>query len=102
MTEKIKTRVGKARELQEARFKKWGRNIKTNSEMSARDIAHNLNLSEQAKNALNTSASRYDLSGRAYHRVIKLARTIADLYGKENIEEQDIYEALTYRPKKNY
>ncbi|MEK9182010.1 MAG: hypothetical protein AAB781_00265 [Patescibacteria group bacterium] len=49
---------------------------------------------------LNKSAEKLDLSARAYHRVIKLARTIADLADSEEIETNHILEALQYRPKK--
>jgi magnesium chelatase family protein len=52
------------------------------------------------KEILNTSAKQLDLSARSYHRIIKLARTIADLDGVEDIGENHILEALQYRPKK--
>ena len=53
------------------------------------------------KNLLNSAATRMDLSPRAYHRIIKLARTIADLAGSENIQDKHLAEALGYREKKN-
>ena len=56
-------------------------------------------LSENIKNILNQAAIRLDLSGRAYHKVIKIARTIADLAGEDKIAEPHILEALQYRPK---
>ncbi len=58
-------------------------------------------LNDKAKNVLNTSAKRLDLSARAYHRVIKLARTIADLDNSKEINTSHILEALQYRPKRN-
>ena len=64
-----------------------------------REIKIFANLSDNVKSILNQAAQRLDLSGRAYHRVIKLSRTIADLEGSQDIAEQHILEALQYRPK---
>ena len=73
--------------------------VLTNSEMGVRELKNFIQLDENLKNILNQAAKRLDLSARAYHRVIKLARTIADLEGKEEIKEQHLFEALQYRPK---
>ncbi len=97
----IKKRVIKAREIQKGRFKDAKRNLKTNSEMEAKDIGKIAGLTEKAKEILNTSAKKLDISARAYHRVIKLARTIADLEQSKTIEPKHILEALQYRPKRN-
>jgi magnesium chelatase family protein len=67
--------------------------------MRARDIAKYIQLSPDVKKLLNQSAEKLQLSGRAYHRVIKLARTIADLAQSREIEMSHILEALQYRPK---
>jgi magnesium chelatase family protein len=56
-------------------------------------------LSPTGRQLLNQSAAKLDLSARAYHRVIKLARTIADLAKEESIKEEHLLEALQYRPK---
>ena len=96
-SEEIKKRVIKSREIQKERFS--GRNILTNSEMGVRDLKSFANLTENAKQALLQAAKRLDLSARLYHRVIKVARTIADLEGEKNISENHIFEALQYRPK---
>jgi magnesium chelatase family protein len=56
-------------------------------------------LDDATKKLLNQSAERLQLSARAYHRTIKLARTIADLEGVENIKVSHILEALQYRPR---
>lgn len=69
-----------------------------NSEMSSRDI-QNEELSDEVKTILNQSAEKLQLSPRAYHRVIKLARTIADLDHKDYIEVEHVLEALQYRPQ---
>jgi magnesium chelatase family protein len=95
----IRDRVLKAREIQTARFE--GKRINTNSEMSAKDLEKFAPLGEKEKNLLNSAATRMGLSPRAYHRIIKLARTIADLAGSEKIEANHLAEALGYREKKN-
>lgn len=100
-TTEIKNRVIKAREVQKERFAKAKRKIKTNSEMEAKDINKIAGLEDSAKEILNTSAKKLDLSPRAYHRIIKLARTIADLEGSKPIKSAHILEALQYRPKRN-
>ncbi len=97
-TEKIKPRVGKARKIQEDRFSKL--KIKTNAELSSKDLVKTILLSEKVKEILNESAKKLDLSARSYHRIIKLARTIADLEGVDEITPNHILEALQYRPKK--
>ncbi|MEI6843292.1 MAG: YifB family Mg chelatase-like AAA ATPase [bacterium] len=99
-TEKISPRVEKARKIQEERYSKAKLKIKTNSELSPKDLVKHIVLSEKVKEILNKSAKQLDLSARAYHRIIKLARTIADLEGAEHISENHILEALQYRPKK--
>lgn len=100
-TPNIKNRVINARKIQKERFDKAGRKIKTNSEMSAKDIEKISKLEEKAKEILNASAKKLDISARAYHRIIKLARTIADLESSETIKTHHILEALQYRPKQN-
>jgi magnesium chelatase family protein len=97
-TNKIKPRVIKARNIQEKRYKNL--KIKTNSEISSKDLVTKLKLSESVKNILNESAKKLDLSARSYHRVIKLARTIADLDNSKEIKEGHVLESLQYRPKK--
>jgi magnesium chelatase family protein len=97
-TENIIPRVEKARKIQSDRYKDL--KIKTNAELSAKDLITNIKLGEKVKELLNTSAKQLDLSARSYHRIIKLARTIADLEGVEDIGENHILEALQYRPKK--
>ncbi|MDD4803744.1 MAG: YifB family Mg chelatase-like AAA ATPase [Candidatus Pacebacteria bacterium] len=98
----IKNRIIKARDIQKKRFEDTKGKIKTNSEMGAKDINKLSNLEDKAKEILNSSAKKLNLSARAYHRVIKLARTIADLENSENINTDHILEALQYRPKQNY
>jgi len=98
---KIRSRVAAARSRQLKRFAKADLKLKTNSEMSVRHLRRLAPLTESLTDLLNDSAKRLDLSARAYHRVIKLARTIADLAQADQIEEPHLLEALQYRPKIN-
>lgn len=98
-TDTIKSRVKNARAIQNKRFKNSARKIQTNSEMNVKDLAIYAELSSETKKLLNDSAERLQLSARAYHRTIKLARTIADLDGSESITSAHILEALQYRPR---
>ena len=98
-SEKIKENILKARSIQEKRFIDTKGRVKTNSEMNSRDLTKLVELGGVARGSLNSAARSIDLSPRAYHRVIKLARTIADLDENENVEENHILEALQYRPK---
>jgi magnesium chelatase family protein len=91
----IADRVEKTRKVQYKRYKKE----KTNSELSAREIKTETYMTDEARSILELSAERIGLSPRAFHRVIKLARTIADLCESREITEKHILEALQYRPK---
>lgn len=59
-------------------------------------------MSKETETILHDAAHKLDLSARAYHRVIKLARTIADVDEKKNIETPHLLEALQYRPRKTF
>lgn len=100
-SEKIKERILHARAVQKNRFKNSGKDIKTNSEMNVKDISSLVKLSKEVRDILDQSAERLALSARAYHRVIKIARTIADLEGSAEITANHILEAIQYRPKVN-
>lgn len=73
-----------------------------NARLTNKHIAQHAKLTPEAENILNLSAKKQDLSPRAYHRVIKLARTIADLTTSEHIEPKHVLEALSYRPKAEF
>lgn len=93
----IKERVIRARKVQTKRFA--GTKLVKNSDMGVKDIDRFAKLTDDAKNILTVSAAKLELSARAYHRVIKLARTIADLAGSERVETDHVLEALQYRTK---
>jgi magnesium chelatase family protein len=100
-TKTIKERVRKAREIQNKRFRNSKRKINTNSEINVKELNIYCSLDEETKKLLNQSAERLQLSARAYHRTIKIARTIADLEGSRNITQAHILEALQYRPRES-
>jgi magnesium chelatase family protein len=95
----VHARVARARTIAKERFANHPNNIQANSDMRAKDIAKYIVLGDEVKKILHDSAQKLQLSGRAYHRVIKLARTIADLAGSQAIEISHVLEALQYRPK---
>lgn len=95
----IRKRVAKARETQKKRFESLKLPISKNSELPARHIASHIKLSPKAKENLNQFAKKFDISGRSYHRLIKLGRTIADLAESQDIERDHMLEALQYRRK---
>lgn len=80
--------------------KRFGNSITTNGAMSVRDIDKMIRLADDVSLLLTESARKIDLSPRAYHRIIKLARTIADLDESRVIKAEHILEALQYRPKR--
>lgn len=95
----IKKIVEKARNIQANRFSH--EKIKTNSEMNSRLLEKYITLDNDSIKILNEAAKRLGLSARSYHRVIKLARTIADLDDQDNIATKHILEAIQYRPNLN-
>lgn len=99
-SEAVRERVLLARKFAEARFKKTGdTHITKNKDMHAKDIDKHVPLSSQTLELMKKLSTKNALSPRAYHRVLRLARTIADLRQSETINETDILEAFQYRPK---
>lgn len=87
--------VKKARTLQETRFAKT--NFYTNSQMRNKDVKSLAFLTPEAENILKLAADKFDFSARSYFRLIKVARTIADLEDSKTILQSHIAEALQYR-----
>jgi len=94
-SESIRERVESARLVQRKRFDE--KDIVTNSEMGPQQIKIYCELDESCKKLLQNAVTAYRLSARGYHRIIKVARTIADLAGSEKIQGGHIAEAIQYR-----
>jgi magnesium chelatase family protein len=91
----IRRRVIAAREIQSRRFAGMG--IHSNAMMNSAMLRHLCPLSSEVKALLENAMSRLNLSARAYDRILKVARTIADLDRSENIQFRHIAEAIGYR-----
>ena len=91
----IRERVNMARQIQLNRYK--GLEIYSNSELTPKLIEKVCKLSESSKVALKNSFERLNLSARAYFKILKVARTIADLDGAKDISTAHIIEAINYR-----
>jgi magnesium chelatase family protein len=93
----IKTRVDTVRKKTRERFKKEGYFI--NAEMSSRAVKNYCQLGEAEQKLLKQAVEQLHLSARSYYRILKIARTIADLADSEEIKIEYLAEALQYRPK---
>ncbi|OGQ73963.1 MAG: ATP-dependent protease [Deltaproteobacteria bacterium RIFCSPLOWO2_12_FULL_60_16] len=91
----VRQRVNEARARQLKRFEK--RNIHSNAQMGARDIKRYCGVKPGAEKLLETAIDKLGLSARAYSRILKVGRTIADLEGSEEIQPAHISEAIQYR-----
>ena len=92
----IRKRISKARLIQQNRFS--NEIIHTNAEMKNKLIRKYATLDTKSHSMLTEAAQKFQLSARSYLKIIKLARTIADLEQVEDVEEKHIAEALQYRP----
>ncbi len=97
-SEKIRNRVEAARDRQRARFKELS-SVTSNSDMRPAEVRRFCQLDAACSSLMKTAMNQLQLSARAYHRVLKLARTIADLAGSEAIGPTHLAEALQYRPR---
>lgn len=96
----IRARVEAARAVQQARFAPLEKpGVLVNGDMGPAEVQKFCPLDEAGKNLMQAAVRQMDLSARAYHRVLKLGRTIADLAGCEAIEVPHLAEALQYRPR---
>lgn len=94
-SEEIRNRVMKAREIQKERFE--GSKIYANAQMSSKQTKKFCDLDTDGKTLLRTAIERLGLSARAYDRILKVSRTIADLSGSEQIFSAHLAEAIQYR-----
>lgn len=94
-SKKIRERVNKAREIQLKRYSKTG--IFFNSQLNNKMIKKYCKIDNKSKEFLNEAFDKFSLSARAYNKILKIARTIADLEGSEDIRFEHIAEALQYR-----
>ena len=94
-SDEIRTRIIRAREIQAKRYRDEG--ILTNAQLSMQRLEEFCFLEETEKEIMQKAYERLGLSARSYHKVLRVARTIADLEGKENIEAKHLREALSYR-----
>ena len=93
----VRDRVAKSRERQSRRFE--GTSLICNADMGPREVEEFCRVDETSRMLLKAAVQRLHLSARGYHRVLKLARTIADLAGSDEIEQVHVAEALQYRPR---
>ena len=91
----IRERVTKARSMQAERFSESKTNY--NAQMNTKELKAHCALDESSSELLKLAMNKLQLSARAYERILKVARTIADLDGKEKIESTHISEAIQYR-----
>lgn len=94
-SEEIRKRINKARKIQFERYKQY--NIFSNAELTPKLIDKYCKLDKKGKQILQNSFEKLGLSARAYGRILKVSRTIADLDGKEEIDVNHLAEAIQYR-----
>ena len=95
-SERVRTRVINARGIQEKRFEKT-EGVHCNAQIGAKQLREVCKINEAGNKLLKTAMERLGLSARAYDRILKVARTIADLDSSENIETNHLAEAIQYR-----
>ena len=94
-SENIRGRVSEARQIQLARLA--GTGLYSNAQMGSPQIKKFCQLSDQSMSFLEKAVEKLGLSARAYHRILKIARTIADLEKVEHIQTAHVAEAVQYR-----
>ena len=94
-SEEIRARVTCARGVQGERFA--GKKVYANGQMTSRMVKKYCEVAQDGRNLLERAVEKFGLSPRAYHRILKVSRTIADLEGREQIDESHVAEAIQYR-----
>jgi len=97
-SEVIRARVERAREIQRRRFA--GTPLSCNADMGPTEVREICQLDETGRGLVRAAMQQLGMSARAFHRILKLARTIADLAGSERIETAHLAEAIQYRPRR--
>jgi magnesium chelatase family protein len=97
-SEAIQARVEQAREMQRERFKDTP--LLSNADMGPTEVRQICQLDETGRGLVRAAMQQLQMSARAFHRILKLARTIADLAGSEGIETAHLAEAIQYRPRR--
>jgi magnesium chelatase family protein len=97
-SETIRARVEMARGRQRRRFE--GTGLMSNADMGPAEVRDHCQVDDAGKSLLRAAMQQLHMSARAYHRILKLARTIADLAGSEGIETAHLAEAIQYRPRR--
>jgi magnesium chelatase family protein len=96
----IRKRVQAARDIQNKRFSNAeAKDIVCNADIRVGEVRQFCPLQAESQSLMRSAMSQLNLSARAYHRILKLSRTIADLAGSEKIQSTHLAEALQYRPK---
>ena len=109
-SEAVRARVEGAREVQRARFDgaqhtgtvPGGRKLTCNADMGPAEVGQFCDVDAAGKALLRAAMQQLHMSARAYHRILKLARTIADLAGSEQIQTAHLAEAIQYRPRRQF
>ncbi|WP_265594422.1 hypothetical protein [Haloferula sp. BvORR071] len=94
-SETIRARVMQAREIQKRRFQ--GTRTSTNASMSARQVKDHCKLDDLGNGYMEHAMGEMNFSARAHDRILKVARTLADLGGSNDIRSDDVLEAIQYR-----
>jgi magnesium chelatase family protein len=95
----IQARVEAARERQRRRFE-GSSGLLSNADMGPAEVRDHCRVDDAGKSLLRAAMQQLHMSARAYHRILKLARTIADLAGSEEIQTAHLAEAIQYRPRR--